>query len=313
MTVAACLTNEEKEKKMKSATESSQRKRETEDETKQVMPLPIESPDSMHKLEWLDDVLFDNTDLQKLETLQPESTLGERRRFLKARKHCVKAASAQLGTYLQWRDDNRLEEFFPSTFTTDVGDWMSAARGALEIANESGHHVNPPKLPRLVSVFEGKDFVVCKNGARVIHVLPCQLDSNLAAPSTYALAVAMYLDRKLDRNCTEKVTVVIDIRFGKGWTNPSSVSIVPFIKLVVGLLNTYFPERLSRCILFPLPRAATMLFNTAKSYLDPDTAAKIQVCSGAGSIDAPVPDKVSNFIDRHAIDIMEQRRKSFFL
>eukprot|EP00957_Ditylum_brightwellii_P168466 12823523-Ditylum_brightwellii.AAC.1 len=125
---------------MKSATESSQRKRETEDETKQVMPLPIESPDSMHKLEWLDDVLFDNTDLQKLETLQPESTLGERRRFLKARKHCVKAASAQLGTYLQWRDDNRLEEFFPSTFTTDVGDWMSAARGALEIANESGHH-----------------------------------------------------------------------------------------------------------------------------------------------------------------------------
>merc|ERR1712032_954479 len=117
--------------------------------------------------------------------------------------------------------------------------------------------------------------------------------------------MGMYLDRKLDRNNTEKVTVVIDIRSGTGWPNPSAVSIVPFIKLVVGLLNTYFPERLNRCILYPLPYTATMLFNTAKSYLDPDTATKIQVCSGSGSIKSPVPDKVSKFIDEEAIAVME--------
>ncbi|CAJ1945045.1 unnamed protein product [Cylindrotheca closterium] len=122
----------------------------------------------------------------------------------------------------------------------------------------------------------------------------------------------MYLDRKLDRSCTEKVTVVIDIRAGQGWSNPSSVSIVPFIKLVVGLLNTYFPERLSRCILYPLPFTATLLFNKAKDYLDPDTAAKIQVCSGAGSVQSPVPEKVCEFIGPKAIECMEDRRRGLF-
>lgn len=277
--------------------------------------MPIAGPRSKINLNWLENETFSDDNLQALQALQPESTLAERKRFLKARKSVVKAASAQLGTYLEWRDNNRLEEFFPSTFTTDEADWHNAARGAMEISNSSGQHVHQGKLlPRLVSVFEDEqtDLVVCNKGARVVHVLPCQLDSTLASPSTYALAVAMYLDRKLDRNYTEKVTVVIDIRSGTGWSNPSSVAIVPFIKLVVGLLNTYFPERLSRCILFPLPYTAALLFNQAKNYLDPDTAAKIQVCSGAGSTNSPIPTQVFSFIDKEAMSYMEERRKSFF-
>ena len=278
--------------------------------------MPIDAPKSKINLHWLEDVPFSDDDLHSLESLQPESTLAERKRFLKARKNVVKAASAQLGTYLEWRETNRIEEFFSSTFTNDEADWANAARGAMEITNSSGGHIHQGKLlPRIVSVFEDEqtDLVVCNNGARVVHVLPCQLDSTLAAPSTYALAVAMYLDRKLDRKFTEKVTVVIDIRSGTGWSNPSSVAIVPFIKLVVGLLNTYFPERLSRCILYPLPYTATLLFNQAKNYLDPDTAAKIQVCSGAGSTNSPIPKEVFSFIDKPAMSYMEERRKSFFV
>jgi hypothetical protein len=285
----------------------------TEEEEEPQMLLPIE-PQSKIKLEWLEDITFAEKDLEELEQLQPESSHAERRRFLKARKHCVKAASAQLGQYLEWRDTNRIDQFFPSTFTTDEDDWASAARGAMEISNTSGKHVHGKLLPRVISVFEDDqtDIVVCKNGARVVNVLPGMLDSSLASNSTYALAVAMYLDRKLDRSFTEKVTVVIDIRSGTGWCNPSSVSIVPFIKLVVGLLNTYFPERLSRCILYPLPYTATLLFNKAKDYLDPDTAAKIQVCSGAGSTASPVPEKAFEFIGDQAMDHMEARRRSFF-
>lgn len=285
----------------------------SEEEPQQLLPIETHSK---IRLEWLEDVTFAEKDLEELEELQPESTRSECRRFLKARKQCVKAASAQLGQYLEWRETNRIDQFFPSTFTTDEDDWVSAARGAMEISNTSGKHVvhHGKMLPRVISVFEDDqtDIVVCKNGARIVHVLPGQLDSSLASNSTYALAVAMYLDRKLDRSCTEKVTVVIDIRSGLGWTNPSSVSIVPFIKLVVGLLNTYFPERLSRCILYPLPYTATLLFNKAKDYLDPDTAAKIQVCSGAGSTASPVPEKAFEFIGKEAMDHMEERRRSFF-
>ncbi len=305
-------------------------------------------PEKSITLEWLPDVQYSEVDLQALLDLQPESTLAERRRFLKARKGVIKAASAQLGSYIEWRSKNKIDEFFPSTFTTDEEDWQLAARGALEIANTSRE--SPARgmiLPRIVSVYGGNDgLVLCRNGARIVHVLPSQLDTTIAPATTYALALAMYLDRKLDRKHTEKVTVVIDIRSGKGWPNPSSVSLVPFIKLVVGSLNSYFPERLSRCILFPLPMTATVIFNKAKgtkirfwfrfqqkyafvfsnfaqivlhlstistiAYLDPDTATKIQVCSGAGSVSAAVPSKVKKFIDDKAIDIMERRRIAFF-
>ena len=271
-------------------------------------------PEKSITLEWLPDVQYSPIDLKSLEDLQPESTLAERRRFLKARKGVIKAASAQLGSYLEWRSQNRIDEFFPSTFTTDEQDWALAARGAMEIANTSGKSQTHEKLlPRIVSVYGGNDgLVLCRNGARIVHVLPSQLDTTIAPATTYALALAMYLDRKLDRNHTEKVTVVIDIRSGKGWPNPSSVSLVPFIKLVVGSLNSYFPERLSRCILFPLPMTATVIFNKAKAYLDPDTATKIQVCSGAGSVGSAVPSKVNKFIDEQSIDIMEKRRIAFF-
>jgi len=271
-------------------------------------------PEKSITLEWLSDIQYSEGDLRSLLDLQPDSTLAERRRFLKARKGVIKAASAQLGSYIQWRNNNKIDEFFPSTFTTDEQDWALAAMGAMEITNTGRTSPSSNKmLPRIVSVYGGNDgLVLCKNGARIVHVLPSQLDTTIAPATTYSLALAMYLDRKLDRNHTEKVTVVIDIRSGKGWPNPSSVSLVPFIKLVVGSLNSYFPERLSRCILFPLPMTATVIFNKAKAYLDPDTASKIQVCSGAGSVSAVVPSKVRNFIDEKSIDIMERRRIAFF-
>ena len=50
----------------------------------------------------------------------------------------------------------------------------------------------------------------------------------------------------------------------------------------------------------------------AVAYLDPDTATKIQVCSGAGSVGSPVPPKVKKFIDEKSIDVMEKRRIAFF-
>ena len=49
------------------------------------------------------------------------------------------------------------------------------------------------------------------------------------------------------------------------------------------------------------------------AYLDPDTATKIQVCSGAGSVKSAVPAKVKNFIDYKSIDAMERRRKELFV
>jgi hypothetical protein len=111
----------------------------------------------------------------------------------------------------------------------------------------------------------------------------------------------------------EKITVVLDVRAGTGWANPSPLSLVPFIQIVASLLNSHFPERLSKLVLFPLPWAATFVFNTVKKLLDQDTASKIEVCPGPGNSDSPVPDEVGLFLDDFAIHTMEKRRVSFFV
>ena len=155
--------------------------------------------------------------------------------------------------------------------------------------------------------------MISSNGTRIIHVLPAQLDPRKATPATYALAVAIYLDLTLDRRSMEKITVVLDVRAGSGWANPSPISLLPFIKIVASLLNQHFPERLSRLVLFPLPFAATFLFNTAKKqFLDDDTAGKICVCGGAGNANSPVPDQVGLYFKEDVIHIMETRRLSLF-
>jgi hypothetical protein len=279
---------------------------------------------------------------QLLENLQPESTVAERRRFLKARKGSVPAASSQLGGYLLWRETNRIDEFFPtpSRFSTDADDWILAARGAMELNRErpnticlpclvgsvlttTSHPVATTTTTTTTTMTTTAEDVDSSDGSsscrrrplprRVIHVLPCLLNSNLATPATYALAVALYLDRQLDRSTLEQVIVVIDIRAGQGWTNPSTVQVVPFLKLVVSLLNSYFPERLHQCLVFPLPYTATLLFQTVQSYLDPDTAAKIQVCAGSGSRTSPVPTAVANYLDPMTMNRLEERRQSLFL
>merc|ERR1712176_241633 len=73
-------------------------------------------PEKSITLEWLPDVQYSEVDLQSLLDLQPESTLAERRRFLKARKGVIKAASAQLGSYIEWRSKNKIDEFFSFNF-----------------------------------------------------------------------------------------------------------------------------------------------------------------------------------------------------
>jgi hypothetical protein len=148
---------------------------------------------------------------------------------------------------------------------------------------------------------------------RIIHVLPAQLDPKLAAPATYALAVTIFLELALDKSSMENITVVLDVRAGTGWANLSPFLLLPFIKIVALILNTHFPERLAKLVLFPLPRAATFLFNTAKMCLDQDAAYNIEVCPGPSNNDSPVPAQVQLFFQEDAIQTMEQRRLLLFL
>ena len=153
-----------------------------------------------------------------------------------------------------------------------------------------------------------------RDGNRILQLLPAQMDLSVASDATFALCIALYLERKLGRDSDEKMTVVIDVRGGDGWANPSPNKLVPFVKRVSACLEQNFPERLSKSVLFPMPVAATFLWRVVRVFLDPNTAEKIAVVRGsAGNDDKPPYRLMEKHVDRGVLERMEELRCASFV
>jgi hypothetical protein len=155
----------------------------------------------------------------------------------------------------------------------------------------------------------------CKDGSRIFHLTPARLDLTLASAQVYALASALYLDRRLSRHTTEKISLICDVRGGNGWANPTPWSLLPFIRATSSLLGQHFPERLKRFVLFPMPSSAVWIWNTAKKFVDVDTASKVVVVGlvgASGNANDTVNDELDEFITKKDLGILEERRRSFF-
>merc|ERR1712071_177518 len=96
--------------------------------------------------------------------------------------------------------------------------------------------------------------------------------------------------------------------------NIAAFSLIPYMKAISNVMNEFFPERLDRLVLFPLPTACKFLWNVIKKFLDPVTAEKIIVVSGPAAIDSPAPIKVlSEYVDVETLKYLELVRKSTFV
>merc|ERR1712038_386100 len=193
----------------------------------------------------------------------------------------------------------------------DRSDWESAAETAITLYRQKkekedavqsntkvDRKIRMPQLAHMVTEIGSETYLKDKRGDRILQLLPAQIDMKEVDDITYALAIAFYIDKKLSRNSLEKIVVSIDVRAGSGWANPPAKKIIPFIKTVVGILERNFPERLSRCILYPLPRAATVLWKMVKIFLDPFTAEKIVVIGGGAGIHDTTPsEKFEGILD----------------
>jgi len=283
-----------------------------------------------------------NQNLETIATSCPSSTLQEQQRFLKARKHNVQDAIKQLNGYLSWRDELDLDTLFQKEEedwrrkkgvdgddddemeeekkeeeeegknTHDEKDWIMASKAALayETKNSTDTTPQPPpqqQLPQLVFTHTSPS-----TSQKILHVLPARLNLLLAPPQTYSLSIAIYLDHHFSRTSLSKSTIVIDLRGGNGWSNPRPTAAIPFIKSVSSLLERHFPERLDRCVLYPLPRPMSPLWNVIRKFLDVDTANKMCVCFGGGNIGSPVPKSVGEYLEEDVLVCMEQTRRSLF-
>lgn len=262
-----------------------------------------------------DDKSVDFVD-QEIEKACPDATATERRRFLTARSRDVPATIKSLNHYLDWvRQHEEVARTNDITrITSDDPDhdiWIEVCRIAIKTTGEACEQ----PLPRVIRThqLDGKA-VVDATHRRIVHIIPAQMDDTLVSGSTYALATALYIDKLLDRAGDERITVCMDVRAGRGWPNVHVMRQIPFMQQTTILLLSLFPERLNKCLLYPVPPSFLWIWNVVKNCIDPLTRDKIILLAGPNKIEAPPPyDEMAEHMDEKIAKYLEHARVSKFV
>lgn len=268
---------------------------------------------------------FSSTD--RLAELVPGSTHAERERFYRAKQGIIERAAASLAEYIDWRarhdavaKAHQMERFLENKNEgtvaeqeeqKDVTDWRIACAIASYVRKEDNPRQILPRVAR-THTFQGQQ-VRCRDGHRVVQILPGRMDDSMASLSTYSLAIALYIDRKLDRDSLDRLTVLIDVRGGQGWPNIHPTNLLSFLKDTALLLLSLFPERLARSLVFPVPAAFGWIWTVAQRFIDPLTAEKVQLITGIAKIVAEPPsDQLALYLEAEIVDHIEHERRAAF-
>jgi hypothetical protein len=164
-----------------------------------------------------------------------------------------------------------------------------------------------------------------KEGYPIFHVLPARIDKDGYGPGVYSIAFASYLDMYFRRGCceldddhqqqeNERMTVLFDVRPGRGWSNPPATSMIGYINTIIQNLQGNFPGRLHRLVIYPIPRPALYIWNTIKWAFHKHVVDRIVLVSGsADHVDSPLPtDLLLEWFDEEVLQRTEQFRRSLF-
>ena len=241
----------------------------------------------------------------------PASTRQERKRFLTGRS--LVRATEKMDYYIKWRQQYQLDSKsfrqHPS-FGSDEEAWDFAVDHASKYYN--GGSVQSG-LPRIVKFSHDKK-LIAKDKKRIAQVLPGLIDKRLAPLDFYALCVAVYLDLTFDRNSDESIYVLVDVRAGVNWPNPSPTALMPFVKSLTKNLADNMPERMSKTYVYPIPAVAKPVWAIYKAFLDPKLVKKIKVLWGPASANSPIPSQMmkNGTFTESIIDQLEDSRFSEF-
>jgi len=246
------------------------------------------------------------------------------------------AIETRLKAYLDWRRQNEIDSIRADKQSNDASTWLFAVQRAWDIedslaetdesratngkgggdevdANSCIEHNDIDQVIFFHKNETSGETICDKNKKRIMHLLPARINPDWANARTYANTFAVYMDHNMDRDSTEKLTIVIDIRAGTGWSNKSVLKMMGILRAIISTFETNFCERVDKFVVYPVPRLARGIFNTIKVLFDPKTAQKVALISGPDGVDAPVPrEDIGEHIDFEVIDYMEAARKSLF-
>jgi CRAL/TRIO domain len=170
----------------------------------------------------------------------------------------------------------------------------------------------------------GSPPLTCISGCPILYAIPARMDLHRVPKEVYGNAFAMYmLHQQQQQEQNEKnigsggeeeihgtstrgvlprppLTIVLDVRAGTGWCNTPITSMLPLVRHVLRQLQNLFPGRLHRCIVFPVPAVAVLLWNAVvRPFLDRAVSDRVVLVAGPGTgSHAPLPyERMSAFVD----------------
>lgn len=187
------------------------------------------------------------TSFSALEAAFPQAPAAELRRFARAYPRS-KDALRSYKSYLLWRADGGRPEVVSKGLSMVPADWIDGS-------------------------------AVCglaKDGTGVVFVQGARYDAKIDL-QLYTQAVCRVVDEMLPADSEGQITALLDVRPSRGWPNPSPMEIVPFVRDLVKVIMSNYPERLKRAIVYPLPAGLVTFANFLLMVMDSSVRQKIQL------------------------------------
>jgi len=197
----------------------------------------------------------------------PNAEHTELLRFCRARPHSVEEVVRMYDTHLQWRAGQGSAANLASAASVVSPKWVQ----------QSG---------------------VARDGSPLFYVTGGAYNAEIG-PEQHTLALAHAVDtaaQSLDESTDIKGTVLIDVRSKSGLYNVPATRMLPFFQMTCSVLQMNYPERLRKLILYPVPALAGYLWWAVKPFLDPKTAAKVEILTGNAARGSPCPEALGEFV-----------------
>lgn len=229
-------------------------------------------------------ILADSAPAEAQATNADTATPAERERFLVANNGDQAMADAAIEKYLEWRQTYLKEAYKIWEENKDAVTWV----GLLGCKDSNDQDCRCDKV----------------NRDRIVYVQGAQINLDIGVDVIVA-CIAVFFDKSLSRNSREMVTAMVDLRKGPPhWQNRTGYALVPLARAFNAIFKPYFPERLRKMVVYPMPWYGMAVWSIVAIFLDPKTKSKVHLLRGPSDpvstepfTCAPDPDELKIYVD----------------
>jgi hypothetical protein len=118
---------------------------------------------------------------------------------------------------------------------------------------------------------------LASDGSHVIFVQGAMYDTSVTTVENYVERCCHVIDHLIPEDGSPgQITILIDCRPYEGMLNPPATKMLTFFKLVSQMISSKHPGRISKVVIYPIPRIITGLVNMILRMFTKDTREKVR-------------------------------------